>query len=254
MRLLLWYSEQPPVAQFIDESPFGFLRGDVESLVKGAARRVHPQDSIEGYEKVADGIDDILGEAARDRGRSDEGLGLKEFDLGPLKLAPSRSEGDSGILSIGPPEAQATKGMVPELAATKEISLAFGMPYARYFLSDAWEIPRQPGRVRMDGVATMQGTTGVEGHWMSGELPAKTRVLVVDDNPDIVWTCSTLFRLSGFDVETALDGRAALVTARAFRPEVALLDIGLPGMDGFELARRLCAEYGPALLLIAITG
>jgi CheY-like chemotaxis protein len=144
--------------------------------------------------------------------------------------------------------------MVPELAATKEISLAFGMPYARYFLSDAWEIPRQPGRVRTDRVATMHGTTGIEGHRMSGEPPAKTRVLVVDDNPDIAWTCSTLFRLSGFDVETALDGRAALVTARAFRPEVALLDIGLPGMDGFELARRLRAEYGPALLLIAITG
>ena len=43
MRLLLWYSEYPPVAQFIDEAPFGFLRGDVERLVKGAARRIRQQ-------------------------------------------------------------------------------------------------------------------------------------------------------------------------------------------------------------------
>jgi CheY-like chemotaxis protein len=89
---------------------------------------------------------------------------------------------------------------------------------------------------------------------MPAEPHSKARVLIVDDNPDIVWTSSVLFRLSGFDVETAPDGRIALETARAFRPQIALLDIGLPGMDGFELARRLREEYGAALLLIAVSG
>ena len=100
----------------------------------------------------------------------------------------------------------------------------------------------------------MHGTTDLEGQRMSGEPRAKTRVLVVDDNPDIVWSSSVLCRLSGFDVETAFNGQAALEVARVFRPEIALLDIGLPGMDGFELARRLREQYGSALLLIAITG
>jgi hypothetical protein len=86
-----------------------------------------------------------------------------------------------------------------------------------------------------------------QGHERS-LCPPALRFHALGTKDATAWTCSTLFRLSGFDVETAPDCRAALVTARAFRPEVALLDIGLPGMDGFEFGRRLRAEYGPALL------
>jgi two-component system CheB/CheR fusion protein len=91
-----------------------------------------------------------------------------------------------------------------------------------------------------------------QGRW--AEPTATTRVLVVDDNPAIVQTCPALLRLSGFEVESAQDGRDAVEAAQTFRPEVAVLDIGLPEMDGFEVARRLRAEHGPELLLVAVTG
>src|SRR3954447_5587065 len=81
----------------------------------------------------------------------------------------------------------------------------------------------------------------------------KRRVLVVDDNEDLALTSSWLLKLLGHEVAVAFDGRRALEVAREFRPDVALLDVGLPHLDGYELARRLRAEYGPEVLLIIIT-
>lgn len=81
------------------------------------------------------------------------------------------------------------------------------------------------------------------------------RILVVDDNPDIVKGLSAMLRMSGFKVMSALDGRAALVTAAEFLPGIVLLDIGLPELDGYEVARRLRTQAAfKAILIIAITG
>jgi CheY-like chemotaxis protein len=84
---------------------------------------------------------------------------------------------------------------------------------------------------------------------------ATRRILVVDDNADTVEMFAELLRLQGHVVRTATDGTTALAEAQDFRPEVILLDIGLPGADGFEVARRLRAlpEIEGALL-VAITG
>jgi signal transduction histidine kinase len=84
---------------------------------------------------------------------------------------------------------------------------------------------------------------------------ARARVLVVDDNVDAADTLATLVRLSGHEVRTAYDGPAALVAAQEYRPEVVLLDIGLPGLDGYEVARRLrCQTEGEHVLIAAVTG
>ena len=80
------------------------------------------------------------------------------------------------------------------------------------------------------------------------------RVLVVADNEDASDSLSACLRLEGHDVRIALDGRQALLIARAFAPSCVLLDISMPGMDGREVARNLRAAYGMALVLIAITG
>jgi signal transduction histidine kinase/DNA-binding response OmpR family regulator len=81
------------------------------------------------------------------------------------------------------------------------------------------------------------------------------RILVVDDNVDVVETTTMLLSLSGHAVQSAKDGLQALHAAAQFRPDVVLLDIGLPLMDGYEVARRLrqMPEMAGALL-VALTG
>jgi PAS domain S-box-containing protein len=81
------------------------------------------------------------------------------------------------------------------------------------------------------------------------------RVLVVDDNEDAAMLLAEALRSFGHEVATAYDGPSALRVAPGFGPEVALVDLGLPVMDGFELARRLHALPGlSGLRLVAVTG
>jgi two-component system CheB/CheR fusion protein len=80
------------------------------------------------------------------------------------------------------------------------------------------------------------------------------RVLVVDDNEDAAQALAMLLGMSGHDVRVAADGLSALEVAERFEPHVALVDIGMPGIDGFELGRRLRSLFAADLLLIAVTG
>ncbi|MGA2705802.1 MAG: PAS domain S-box protein [Isosphaeraceae bacterium] len=94
-------------------------------------------------------------------------------------------------------------------------------------------------------------------------LPAKTpqanahraRILIVDDNVDMVRGLVRLLELLGHDVQTAYDGPTAVEAARVHRPEFVLLDLGLPGMDGYQVATRLRQEQGSQdAVIIAVTG
>ncbi|HEV2845251.1 MAG TPA: response regulator, partial [Thermoanaerobaculia bacterium] len=81
------------------------------------------------------------------------------------------------------------------------------------------------------------------------------RILLVEDNLDAAEALGELLRMWGHDVHIAHDGASALRTAQEVRPDVLLLDIGLPGMDGYEVARRLRATPGfEETRLIALTG
>lgn len=81
------------------------------------------------------------------------------------------------------------------------------------------------------------------------------RIMVVDDNQDSANSLATLLQLGGHEVEAAYSAGTALERAVTFRPAVMLLDIGLPGMDGYELARRLRATPQlTGLRLVALTG
>ena len=83
----------------------------------------------------------------------------------------------------------------------------------------------------------------------------RQRVLVVDDNRDAAESLGMLLELEDCTVSVAYDGQQALEVLDAFKPDVALLDIGMPGMDGYELARRIRAtQRGRNLLLVALTG
>ena len=70
----------------------------------------------------------------------------------------------------------------------------------------------------------------------------RCRILIVEDNIDLARVIAMLLRHCGFEVKTAHDGRLVLAIARAFRPRFILLDIGLPGMDGYQVGEQLRAD------------
>lgn len=86
-------------------------------------------------------------------------------------------------------------------------------------------------------------------------LAARRRILVADDNLDALETLATLLALDGHEVYRAHDGAEAFEVAQRERPEVALLDIGMPRANGYEVAARIRGEaWGRTITLVALTG
>ena len=86
-----------------------------------------------------------------------------------------------------------------------------------------------------------------------GETEVKSRILIVDDNRDLANSLGRLLTIPD-EVEVVCDGRKGIEIARSFRPEVVLLDIGLPLVDGYEVARSLREEGFHDTIIIAISG
>jgi CheY-like chemotaxis protein len=81
------------------------------------------------------------------------------------------------------------------------------------------------------------------------------RILVVDDNHDSALSLAMMLSIMGHETRTAHDGESAVSTAESFLPEVVLLDIGLPKLNGYEVAQRIREnEWGQSMFLIAVTG
>lgn len=88
----------------------------------------------------------------------------------------------------------------------------------------------------------------------SSSTATARRVLLVDDNVDMVETLQLLLETLGFEVAVATDAEGAIAQAERFEPDVAVVDIGLPGTSGLELAPRLRASSRKALRLVAFSG
>lgn len=82
----------------------------------------------------------------------------------------------------------------------------------------------------------------------------RTKVLVVDDMAELADSLVALLRQEGLDAQAAYNGEHALALAKAFDPHCILLDIGMPGVDGLELAERLRRLHGDGIVLLAMTG
>ena len=80
------------------------------------------------------------------------------------------------------------------------------------------------------------------------------RIVVVDDHAELADTLAEVLELDGFNVRTAPDGASALAVIEAHNPICVLADIDMPGMNGFDLVKRLRERYGSDMVLIAITG
>lgn len=105
--------------------------------------------------------------------------------------------------------------------------------------------PERPRAAPLDAAADREAAAG----------PVPCHVMVVDDNRDAADSMAVFLELAGFETAVRLDGPSALEAAGARPPQVVLLDIGLPGLDGYEVARRMRALPGGGdCLLIALTG
>jgi CheY-like chemotaxis protein len=84
---------------------------------------------------------------------------------------------------------------------------------------------------------------------------APRRILIGDDSADAAESSAMLLRLDGHEIQAVFDGPSALNAAASFKPEIVLLDIGLPGLNGFEVARRLRElPGGRQILVVAVSG
>jgi CheY-like chemotaxis protein len=124
-------------------------------------------------------------------------------------------------------------------------------------ITEPGHVTVQDGRFLTAAAPTQRDTSpGSADRKDEQDRPAAARkILLVEDNFDVLHSTVKLLRQIGHHVDYAINGYAALELARRFRPEVVFLDLGLPGMDGFELCRRLKKEPGlENVRVIALTG
>jgi PAS domain S-box-containing protein len=174
----------------------------------------------------------------------DSGIGLTEEQLPRLfemfSQVSSSLERSQGGLGIG---LSLVRGLVElhggQISAASE-GLGKGSEFSvRLPVVDSAAAPAAPA------AAEQQGFTALPGR----------KILVADDNHDAASMLALLLRLSGHEVEVAHDGREAVDTAAAFQPDVLLLDIGMPQMSGYDVARHIRRQpWGRTALLVALTG
>jgi CheY-like chemotaxis protein/two-component sensor histidine kinase len=109
--------------------------------------------------------------------------------------------------------------------------------------------------VRVPVVLSRKGERRAAGGTKPEKSNARRRILVVDDNRDSADSLALMLRLKGNATQTAYDGLEAVEAAAAFRPDLVLLDIGMPKLNGYDAARRLRDQpWGRNIMLVALTG
>jgi len=200
------------------------------NLVANAVRYTPPRGQIEFI--------------ARTRGSSlevlvrDNGIGIpptKLTEIFELFAQVNRSADKLGGLGIGLTLAR----QIAELHGGTIEARSDGVGHGSTF------VLRLPVHTSPNGFAKKKPTPPVQAR----------RILVADDNEDAAESMAAVLRVHGHVVQYALNGQDALEAARRFRPEIIFLDLGMPGMNGYEVARRIRTEpRGGAIYLVALTG
>jgi len=207
----------------------------LSNLLANAAKYTNPQGRIRVQAQHEEGELTIAVE--------DNGIGIAQADLSLVfgMFAQVRSAQDlaAGGLGIG---LALAKGIV-ELHGGRIEAQSSGIGQGSRFT------------VRLPNAVVARQSLPAAGAALNGSGAPNKRILLADDNRDAAESLAIILRLEGHDVELAHDGNSALRSFAARRPDVALLDIGMPKTNGYEVARMIrAAPEGADVLLIAITG
>jgi PAS domain S-box-containing protein len=173
----------------------------------------------------------------------DSGIGIASDDLpkvfGMFAQVRSAQDHAAGGLGIG---LALAKGIVELHGGRIEVSSGGSGKGSRF-------------TVRLPGASQMAAISEARPAKANGQAATNKRILLADDNRDAAESLAIILRLEGHEVELAHDGAAALALFEARKPDVALLDIGMPKSNGYEVARQIrSVPEGRDILLIAITG
>src|SRR5262245_28549540 len=222
----------PAEAAVLDADP-GRLAQVFANLLNNAARYTPPEGSIsltaavEGREAVISVEDSGIGFGPEAAARLFE-------PFSPLTSASGRAHGGLGLgLSL-------VQGIVA-LHGGKVEARSEGPGHGAQFVVS---LPLIPGAQAAEPPRVVAVAAPVAG----------LRILVADDNKDTADSLQRVLQLYGYDVRVAYDGASALRVGASFRPEVAVLDIGMPGANGYEVAREIRKQQGARIKLVALTG
>jgi PAS domain S-box-containing protein len=225
----------PAAPLFFDADPLR-LSQVLSNLLGNAAKYTDPSGQIELTARVDDAT---LCVSVRDNG-----IGIPREALGQIFTmfwqAESGTGRSGGGLGIG---LAFVKGLVELHGGTIEARSEGPGCGSEFFV-----------RLPIIGETTTVATT-VPGYEPQTVATEGCRVLLADDNKDALDSLAMLLKLAHHDVRVAHNGRAALSVAKAFRPDIALLDIGMPDLDGYGVARALRREpWAAGIRLVALTG
>jgi PAS domain S-box-containing protein len=196
-------------------------------------------------------IFDLFTQADRSLDRSQGGLGIG------LALVQRLTELHNGTVEVLSTLKQGSEFIVRLPVASGEGRVTSGEKK-----SGEWRVTsdeKKSGEWRVTSDEKVESRTDLATHHSplatSPPLATRLKILVVDDNVDTVLSFSMLLRASGHDVKTAHDGLKAVQAAIDYRPDIVLLDIGLPGLNGYEVAKQLRAHPDfKHIVLVALTG
>ena len=223
-----------PVELHVNADPLR-LAQVLSNLLANAAKYTAPNGTIRVLAMQHDGMLSVSVE--------DSGIGIAPEELprvfGMFAQLRSAQEHAAGGLGIG---LALAKGIV-ELHGGRIEAMSAGVGKGSRFT------------VHLPGNVAAAAMTPAPAAVRGGNGLSNKRILLADDNRDAAESLAILLRLEGHEVELAYDGYAALRSFAARCPDVALLDIGMPNANGYEVARRIrAAPEGTGVLLIAITG
>ena len=198
--------------------------GDVEIRIRDNGIGIRPE--------LLPHVFELFTQIDRQDGRAQGGLGI---GLALVQRLVQMHQGEVTAVSEGPGKGSEFVIRLPRLLTEKE---PVGQPRVIPVPSSAAEVAAV--------VAPLAGASAAR---------FARRILIADDNNDALESLATLLQLSGHEVFTATNGGTALQSAERHRPEVALLDIGMPMLDGYEVAKRIRAQpWGQRITLVALTG